>query len=454
MSTILISRLTALVASGEVTRAGLAKASGLHPNSLREVGEAGWNPTADTLRKLEHWLAHGSETSPMASAEEIIALARNGKMFILVDDQERENEGDLVIPAQMATPNAINFMATHGRGLICLALEKKRVDALGLDLMTRTNGTRHETAFTVSIEAHEGVTTGISAADRARTVSVAIDADKDAAHIVTPGHVFPLVARDGGVLVRAGHTEAAVDVARLAGLNPSGVICEIMKDDGTMARMDDLVPFARLHDLKIGTIRDLIAYRRRHDRLVEKRGEATFTSEWGGDWTAMTFFNRATRTEQVALVKGRIRPDTPTLVRMHALSPFADLFGGKRPARAFTRRCDAPDRRGGGGRGRGDQQTGERHLYPRDRIEGGPGAARHGGTARLWRRRANPDRAGRAGHGAAHQHPSHAGRARRLWPVDRRRTADRRGPGRRCPRHCRRARARANLAGDRNCLGF
>ena len=327
MSSLLISRITALVNSGEVTRAGLAKAAGLHPNSLRDVGEASWNPTADTLRKLEHWLAHGSESSPMVGAEEIIALARNGKMFILVDDEDRENEGDLVIPAQMATPDAINFMATYGRGLICLTLEKKRVDALGLDLMARHNGTRHETAFTVSIEAHEGVTTGISAADRARTVSVAIDASKGAEAIVTPGHVFPLVARDGGVLVRAGHTEAAVDVSRLAGLNPSGVICEIMKDDGTMARMADLIPFARLHDLKIGTIRDLIAYRRRHDRLVEKRSEVSFTSEWGGDWTAMTFFNKATRTEQVALVKGRITPDTPTLVRMHALSPFADLFG-------------------------------------------------------------------------------------------------------------------------------
>ncbi|WP_230769951.1 3,4-dihydroxy-2-butanone-4-phosphate synthase [Sphingomonas sp. Leaf4] len=263
----------------------------------------------------------------LSSPEEIIDEARNGRMFILVDDEDRENEGDLVIPAQMATPNAINFMARHGRGLICLAMNKARVEQLGLDLMARNNGTRHETAFTVSIEAREGVTTGISAADRARTIAVAIDAAKEASEIVTPGHVFPLVAREGGVLVRAGHTEAAVDVSRLAGLNPSGVICEIMNEDGTMARMDDLVAFAQLHALKIGTIRDLIAYRRRHDHLVEKRAETVFESEWGGEWRAMSFWNKATGSEQVALVKGRIDPSKPTLVRMHALSPFADLFG-------------------------------------------------------------------------------------------------------------------------------
>jgi 3,4-dihydroxy 2-butanone 4-phosphate synthase/GTP cyclohydrolase II len=263
----------------------------------------------------------------LSSPEEMIDEARNGRMFILVDDEDRENEGDLIIPAQMATPDAINFMAKYGRGLICLALTRDRVDQLGLGLMSRNNGTRHETAFTVSIEAREGVTTGISAADRARTVSVAIDAAKGKDEIVTPGHVFPLVARDGGVLVRAGHTEAAVDVARLAGLNPSGVICEIMNEDGTMARMDDLVAFAQFHNLKIGTIRDLIAYRRRKDHLVEKRAEARFTSEWGGEWTAMTFWNRATESEQVALVKGKVDPGKPTLVRMHALSPFSDIFG-------------------------------------------------------------------------------------------------------------------------------
>ena len=263
----------------------------------------------------------------LSSPEELIDEARNGRMFILVDDEDRENEGDLVIPAQMATRDAINFRAKHGRGLICLALAKQRVEQLGLGLMSRHNGTRHETAFTTSIEAKEGVTTGISAADRARTISVAIDAAKGPEHIVTPGHVFPLVAKDGGVLIRAGHTEAAVDVARLAGLNPSGVICEIMKEDGTMARMDDLVAFAQLHGLKIGTIRDLIAYRLKKDHLVEQTAEAEFESRWGGTWTARTFLNKALGNEQIALVKGKVDPSKPTLVRMHALNFFSDAFG-------------------------------------------------------------------------------------------------------------------------------
>jgi 3,4-dihydroxy 2-butanone 4-phosphate synthase/GTP cyclohydrolase II len=263
----------------------------------------------------------------LSSPEELIDEARNGRMFILVDDEDRENEGDLVIPAQMATPDAINFMAKHGRGLICLALTRQRVEQLGLELMSRNNGTRHETAFTTSIEAREGVTTGISAADRARTVSVAIDANKGREDICTPGHIFPLVARDGGVLIRAGHTEAAVDVSRLAGLNPSGVICEIMREDGTMARMDDLVAFAQLHGLKVGTIRDLIAYRLKKDHLVEQTGEASFESRWGGTWTAKSFLNKALGTEQVALVKGPIDPAKPTLVRMHQLSLFSDAFG-------------------------------------------------------------------------------------------------------------------------------
>ena len=268
-------------------------------------------------------LRHGFLSSP----EEIIDEAKNGRMFILVDDEDRENEGDLVIPAQMATPEKINFMAKHGRGLICLAMTRTRIDQLGLSLMSRNNGTRHETAFTTSIEARDGVTTGISAADRARTVAVAIDAGKGADEIVTPGHVFPLVARDGGVLVRAGHTEAAVDVARLAGLNPSGVICEIMNEDGTMSRLDDLVAFAQLHNLRIGTIRDLIAYRRRHDHLVEKRAEMSFDSRWGGSWRAITYYNKASGDETIALVKGRIDPERPTLVRMHTLSFFVDAFG-------------------------------------------------------------------------------------------------------------------------------
>jgi 3,4-dihydroxy 2-butanone 4-phosphate synthase/GTP cyclohydrolase II len=325
MSTILIERLCEMVEAGEMSRAGLARAAGLHANSLRKLGDADWNPTADTLLKLERFLQSGGQ-GVMASAEQIIDEARNGRMFILVDDDDRENEGDLVIPAQMATPDAINFMARHGRGLICLALAKSRVEQLGLGLMSRHNGSRHETAFTTSIEARDGVTTGISAGDRARTIAVAIDASKGREHIVTPGHVFPLVAKDGGVLIRAGHTEAAVDVSRLAGLNPSGVICEILKEDGTMARMDDLVPFAQLHGLKIGTIRDLIAYRLKEDRLVEQTAEARFESRWGGTWTARTFLNKALGNEQIALVKGKVDPSKPTLVRMHALSLFADAF--------------------------------------------------------------------------------------------------------------------------------
>jgi len=326
MSTILIDRLSDMVASGEMSRSGLARAAGLHPNSLRRLGESDWNPTADTLLKLERFLAGGGAAGVMASAEQIIDEARNGRMFILVDDEDRENEGDLVIPAQMATPEAINFMARHGRGLICLALSKPRVDQLGLEPMSRENGTRHETAFTTSIEAREGVTTGISAADRARTISVAIDASRGRQDIVTPGHVFPLAARDGGVLVRAGHTEAAVDVARLAGLNPSGVICEILREDGTMARLEDLIPFAHLHGLKIGTIRDLIAYRLRKDRLIEQTAEARFESRWGGLWTAKSFLNKAAGQEHVALVKGMIDPDRPVLVRMHALDLVGDMF--------------------------------------------------------------------------------------------------------------------------------
>ena len=327
MSIHLIDRVRRLVTDDGMSRSGLARAAGLHANSLRDLTEEAWNPTADTLGKLERFLFSNDDTPSLVPIEEIIDEARNGRMFILVDDEDRENEGDLIIPAQMATPDAINFMATHGRGLICLTLTKTRVEQLGLELMSRANGTRHETAFTTSIEARDGVTTGISAADRARTVSVAIDAGKGRDDIVTPGHVFPLIARDGGVLVRAGHTEAGVDISRLAGLNPSSVICEIMKDEGTMARMDDLVSFARLHSLKMGTIRDLIAYRRKHDHLVEKRREMQFTSRWGGEWTAMTFYNKASGDETMALVKGRIDPDKPTLVRMHTMSFFVDTFG-------------------------------------------------------------------------------------------------------------------------------
>ncbi|SIN98372.1 3,4-dihydroxy 2-butanone 4-phosphate synthase / GTP cyclohydrolase II, partial [Rhodovulum sp. ES.010] len=263
----------------------------------------------------------------ISSVEEIIEDARNGRMFILVDHEDRENEGDLVIPAQMATPEAVNFMAMHGRGLICLSLTGERVDALGLPLMASYNSSRHETAFTISIEAREGVTTGISAHDRARTIAVAIDASKDASDIATPGHIFPLRARDGGVLVRAGHTEAAVDVARLAGLNPSGVICEIMNEDGTMARLPDLVSFAQRHGLKIGTISDLIAYRHRHDNLVNESAVKSVTSAFGGDWTMRVFTDETQGAEHVVLSKGDIASSEPVLVRMHALDPLQDVLG-------------------------------------------------------------------------------------------------------------------------------
>ena len=269
----------------------------------------------------------------ISSTEEIIDAARNGKMFILVDHEDRENEGDLVIPAQMCTPDAINFMATHGRGLICLALTAERVDQLGLQLMDRKNSSRHSSAFTLSIEAVEGIETGISAADRARTVSVAIDAAKGASDIASPGHIFPLRARDGGVLVRAGHTEAAVDVSRLAGLNPSGVICEIMKDDGTMARLPDLVAFAQKHNIKIGTISDLIAYRRRHDNLVRKSEERTVTSEFGGDWTMRIYTDQTQGAEHIVLIKGDITTPEPVLVRMHSLDPMLDIVGAGRKGR-------------------------------------------------------------------------------------------------------------------------
>lgn len=267
----------------------------------------------------------------ISSIEEIIEDARNGRMFVLVDHEDRENEGDLVIPAQMATPDAINFMATHGRGLICLALTAERVDALGLPLMSPKNSSRHETAFTMSIEAREGVTTGISAHDRARTVSVAIDPSRGAADIATPGHVFPLRARRGGVLVRAGHTEAAVDISRLAGLNPAGVICEIMKDDGSMARLPDLVAFAQKHGLKIGTISDLIAYRRRHDNLIAERDLRRVTSAHGGEWMMRVFADEAQGAEHIVLSKGDLTTPEPVLVRMHALDPLHDVLGIGRP---------------------------------------------------------------------------------------------------------------------------
>lgn len=269
----------------------------------------------------------------ISSIGEIIDDARNGRMFILIDHEDRENEGDLIIPAQMATPDAINFMATHGKGLICLALTGQQLDALDLPLMAPRNSSRHETAFTVSIEAREGVTTGISAQDRALTVATAIAPTTKPQDIATPGHVFPLRAREGGVLMRAGHTEAAVDISRLAGLNPSGVICEIMKDDGTMARLPDLVSFAQLHGLKIGTISDLIAYRHRHDSLVRITEKRNVTSEFGGNWTLNVISDETGDVEHFVLTMGDITTPEPVLVRMHASNPLDDMLG-LRPGRA------------------------------------------------------------------------------------------------------------------------
>ena len=267
------------------------------------------------------------DCSILSPIEDIIDDARNGRMFILIDDEDRENEGDLVIPAQMATPDAVNFMATNGRGLICLALSRERVNQLDLPLLPQSRRGGLETAFTVSIEAKEGVTTGISAPDRARTISVAIDPHSRANDIVTPGHVFPLAARDGGVLVRAGHTEAGVDIARLAGLNPSSVICEIMNDDGTMARLPELVKFAQFHSIKIGAIADLIAYRRRNDRIVERLLDKDFHSEYGGEFKYYVYYNKVEYAEHVAIVKGSVFPDIPTLVRMHSFSLGSDALG-------------------------------------------------------------------------------------------------------------------------------
>jgi len=263
----------------------------------------------------------------LSSIEEVVEDAKAGKMFILVDDEGRENEGDLVIPAQMANAEAVNFMAKHGRGLICLSMTQDRVEELGLHLMSQKNQALHQTAFTVSIEAREGVTTGISAADRAQTIAVAIDPKKGRRDIVTPGHIFPLVAQDGGVLVRAGHTEAAVDIARMAGLNPAGVICEIMNDDGTMARMPDLVTFAQLHGLKIATIADLIAYRRRNERLIDLVSESKINSRYGGEFRIRVYSNSVEYAEHIALIRGDISGDEPVLVRMHQANILADSLG-------------------------------------------------------------------------------------------------------------------------------
>ena len=263
----------------------------------------------------------------LSPIDEIIEDLRNGRMIILVDAEDRENEGDLVIPAQMATPDAINFMAKHGRGLVCLSLTGQRASQLRLEYMARQNEARNRTAFTVSIEAREGIATGISAHDRARTIATAIDPTKDFTDIVSPGHVFPLIAREGGVLVRAGHTEASVDLARLAGLYPAGVICEIMNDDGTMARMPDLVAFAQRHGLKIGTIEELIGYRLRNDKIVKEVAKTSVDSVHGGNFTLHVFETAAEPVEHLAFVKGDLSAPGPVLVRVHAVNVMTDLLG-------------------------------------------------------------------------------------------------------------------------------
>jgi 3,4-dihydroxy 2-butanone 4-phosphate synthase/GTP cyclohydrolase II len=268
----------------------------------------------------------------LVSAEELVEEAREGRMFILVDDEDRENEGDLVIPAQFATPDAINFMARFARGLICLAMTRDRVEALGLPLMSQSNGTRHTTAFTVSIEARDGVTTGISAHDRARTVAVAINPGSAREEIVTPGHVFPLMAREGGTLVRAGHTEASVDIARMAGLIPAGVICEIMNDDGTMARLPDLVSFAQHHGLKLGTIASLIAHRRRTERLVRRVAQSAITHEIGGDWRVIVYASTVDTAEHVVMIMGDLATPGAVPVRMHAVDLLNDVVGTRTSA--------------------------------------------------------------------------------------------------------------------------
>ncbi len=269
-----------------------------------------------------------SSRNGLSTIEEVIADAKAGKLFILVDDEDRENEGDLCVIGEHATADAINFMAKYGRGLICLALTRTRTEQLGLTMMERRNESRHETAFTISIEAREGVTTGISAADRALTIKTAINPNCGERDIATPGHIFPLIARDGGTLVRAGHTEAVVDIARACGSDhPSGVICEIMKDDGEMARLPDLIGFAKEHDLKIASIADLIAWRRRNESLVQRTVESAITTRIGGDWRMVIYTNTVSNIEHIALVKGDISAGDPILVRMHALDLMADLLG-------------------------------------------------------------------------------------------------------------------------------
>ena len=284
--------------------------------------------------------ADGPDPDSLASAispiEDIIEDARNGRPYILVDAEDRENEGDVIIPAQVATPDKLTFMAKHARGLICLSITGERARQLRLPPMASDNQSGHGTAFTVSIEAKEGITTGISAHDRAHTVAVAIDPTKGPDDIVSPGHVFPLVAKEGGVLVRAGHTEAAVDISRLAGLIPAGVICEVMKDDGSMARLPDLVAFAQLHGMKIGTIENLIAHRRRTERQVERVAEGPFDSAYGGRFRMIVYRNIIDQTEHMVLTKGKVSADKPTLVRMHRVDLAADMLGHVEARREYV----------------------------------------------------------------------------------------------------------------------
>lgn len=277
------------------------------------------------------------EVYNLSTPEEIIEDARNGRMYILVDAEDRENEGDLIIPAQFATPDAINFMARYGRGLICLAIEQSRADLLGLKNMSAENRSRFETAFTQSIEAREGVTTGISAGDRSRTIQVAIDPESRDHDICSPGHMFPIIAKDGGVLVRTGHTEASVDISRLAGLNPSAVICEIMNDDGTMARLPDLVKFAQFHGLKIGTIEDLVAYRMKKDHFVRHVASSNFTSQDGDTFKIHVYRNYLDNLEHVALSNGEPKEGQESLVRVHKIDFAGDILHENSPRSGMIR---------------------------------------------------------------------------------------------------------------------
>jgi 3,4-dihydroxy 2-butanone 4-phosphate synthase / GTP cyclohydrolase II len=267
--------------------------------------------------------------SPFSTIEDALEDIREGKMVVVCDDEDRENEGDLTLAAQFATPEAVNFMAKEGRGLICLALTPERCDELGLDLMAAKNEARFETAFTKTIEAREGVTTGISAHDRAHTIQVAIDPGSSPRDVVQPGHIFPLKAKDGGVLERTGQTEAAVDLARLAGLNPSGVICEIMNDDGTMARVPDLARYCERHGLKMITVADLVSYRRRHDKLIERVVETSLPTDFG-DFTAVGFRSLVDDKHHVAMVKGEVDGMEDVLVRVHSECLTGDVFHSQR----------------------------------------------------------------------------------------------------------------------------